>query len=65
MTSYSENIKNNVEAIGRGEVVFKNPFMSFREPSLIAQSLAKEFPDIPADELKAAVDAGWAERGSQ
>lgn len=61
VTSYSENIKNNVEAIGRGEVVFKNPFMSFREPSLIAQSLAKEFPDIPADELKAAVDAGWAE----
>ena len=61
VTSYSENIKNNVEAIGRGEVVFKNPFMSFREPSLIAQALAKEFPDISMDELNAAVEAGWHE----
>ncbi len=61
VTSYSENIKNNVEAIGRGEVVFKNPFMSFREPSLILQSLAKEFPDIPSAELKDAVDAAWEE----
>lgn len=61
VTSYSENIKNNVEAIGRGEVVFKNPFMSFRDPSLILQSLEKEFPDIPADELKEAVNAAWQE----
>lgn len=61
VTSYSENIKNNVEAIGRGEVVFKNPFMSFREPSLILQSLEKEFPELPADELKESVDAAWQE----
>ncbi|MDE7207549.1 MAG: acyl-CoA dehydratase activase, partial [Lachnospiraceae bacterium] len=61
VTSYSENIKNNVEAIGRGEVVFKNPFMSFKEPKLILQSLAEEFPDIPADELKEAVYAAWQE----
>ncbi len=64
VTSYSENIKNNVEAIGRGEVVFKNPFMSFREPSLILQSLEKEFPDIPADELKEAVNTAWQELDS-
>ncbi len=61
VTSYSENIKNNVEAIGRGEVVFKNPFMSFREPALILQSLEKEFPELPAEELKEAVDAAWQE----
>lgn len=61
VTSYSENIKNNVEAIGRGEVAFKNPFMSFKEPALILQSLEKEFPEIPADELKEAVDAAWQE----
>lgn len=64
VTSYSENIKNNAEAIGRGEVVFKNPFMSFREPSLILQSLEKEFPDIPADELKEAVNTAWQELDS-
>ncbi|MDE6912314.1 MAG: 2-hydroxyacyl-CoA dehydratase, partial [Lachnospiraceae bacterium] len=61
VTSYSENIKNNVEAIGRGEVVFKNPFMSFKEPKLILQSLTAEFPEIPVDELKEAVFAAWQE----
>lgn len=61
VTSYSENIKNNVEAIGRGEVIFKNPFMSFREPALILQALEKEFPDIPTAELKEAVNAAWQE----
>ena len=61
VTSYSENIKNNVEAIGRGEVVFKNPFMAFTSPELIAQELIKEFTDISADEITAAVHAGWAE----
>lgn len=61
VTSYSENIKNNVEAIGRGEVVFKNPFMSFSKPELILQSLVDEFPEIPDDELKSAVYAAWQE----
>ena len=64
VTSYSENIKNNVEAICHNEVVFKNPFMSFTKPELIAQSLTKEFPEIPVDELNAAVDAAWAELAS-
>ena len=61
VTSYSENIKNNVEAIGRGEVVFKNPFMSFKSPELITQALTKEFPDITVAEISAAVEAGWKE----
>ncbi len=61
VTSYSENIKNNVEAIGRGEVVFKNPFMSFASPELICQSLAGEFPEIPEGELTAAVNEAWQE----
>ena len=61
VTSYSENIKNNVEAIGRGEVVFKNPFMAFTSPELVAQELIKEFTDIPASEITSAVNAGWAE----
>lgn len=35
--------------------------MSFREPSLILQSLEKEFPDIPVDELREAVNVAWQE----
>ena len=61
VTSYSENIKNNVEAIGRGEIIFKNPFMAFTSPELIAQELIKEFPDISVAEITEAVNAGWAE----
>ncbi len=61
VTSYSENIKNNVEEIGRGEVSFRNPFMSFATTETIVQALEKEFPDIPLAELTEAVAAGWAE----
>ncbi len=62
VTSYSENIKNNVEEIGRGEVDFRNPFMSFRDQGTISSALIKEFPNIPASEIKAAVAAAWKEQ---
>ena len=55
VTSYSENIKNNVESIGHGEVKFLNPFMSFRDVNTISHSLIDAFSDIPAKEIKAAV----------
>jgi predicted CoA-substrate-specific enzyme activase len=61
VTSYSENIKNNVEEIGRGDIKFQNPFMSFRDTKTIGDVLVKEFPDIPASEVRAAVDAAWDE----
>ena len=61
VTSYSENIKNNVEEIGRGEVRFQNPFLNFRDPKTIADTLVKEFPDIPSHEVRDAVEKAWAE----
>ncbi len=61
VTSYSENIKNNVEEIARGEVKFRNPFMSFRDEDTITQALAEEFSDIPVSEIREAVHAGWTE----
>ena len=61
VTSYSENIKNNVEEIGRGEAVLRNPFMSFRDVKTISEALIKEFMEIPAGEIIDAVDAGWKE----
>ena len=64
VTSYSENIKNNVEEIGRGEVDFHNPFMSFRDLGTVTDALIKEFTDIPADEVARAAKAGWAEMDS-
>lgn len=61
VTSYSENIKNNVEEIGRGEIRFQNPFLNFRDPKTIADTLVKEFPEIPSHEVRDAVEKAWAE----
>ncbi|MBR6326369.1 MAG: 2-hydroxyacyl-CoA dehydratase [Lachnospiraceae bacterium] len=61
VTSYSENIKKNVEEIARGEVKFRNPFMSFRDEDTITQALTEEFSDIPVREIREAVHAGWTE----
>lgn len=62
VTSYSENIKNNVEEIGRGEVRFQNPFLNFCDPKTVSDVLVKEFPDIPASEVRTAVYAAWEEQ---
>ncbi len=61
VTSYSENIKNNVEEIGRGDVRFHNPFLSFRDKDVIFKVLAEEFSDIPKGEIYHAVDKAWDE----
>ncbi|MCR5398212.1 MAG: 2-hydroxyacyl-CoA dehydratase [Lachnospiraceae bacterium] len=61
VTSYSENIKNNVEEIGRGEVRLRNPFMAFTSEITVLNALKKEFTEIPEWELTAAVSAAWVE----
>ncbi len=61
VTSYSENIKNNVEEISSGQVAFRNPFMSFLNVDTISQALIREFKEIPSDEITAACRAAWAE----
>ena len=61
VTSYSENIKNNVEEIGSGKAVLRNPFLSFANEQVIAQELIKEFNEIPADEIVSAVSDAWKE----
>ncbi|NLG04182.1 MAG: 2-hydroxyglutaryl-CoA dehydratase, partial [Clostridia bacterium] len=61
VTSYPENIKNNVDEIHNSEVKFVNPFMSFRDPQVITDRLIEAFPDIAPSEIFAAVNAGWEE----
>ncbi len=61
VTSYSENIKNNVEAISNGTVKFKNPFMSFKTEETIAHALIPEFSDIPEKEIRYAVRKAFEE----
>ncbi|MCR5273572.1 MAG: 2-hydroxyacyl-CoA dehydratase [Lachnospiraceae bacterium] len=65
VTSYAENIKNNVDEITTGKMRFYNPFMSFKSTDTILLSLKKVFCtdefDIPENELKTAIDAAWDE----
>ena len=61
VTSYSENIKNNVEEIGRGEAVLRNPFLSFASEKTVSDAMVKEFREIPASEIREAVHKAWLE----
>ena len=61
VTSYSENIKNNVEAITGGKMKLRNPFMAFTSLETVTDALVKEFSEIPAEEIIAAAKDGWEE----
>lgn len=61
VTSYPENIKNNVEEISRGNVDFRSPFMSFESKDTIYPRLVETFPEIEPEEIIHAVDKAWAE----
>ncbi len=62
VTSYSENIKNNVEEISSGQMRLRNPFLSFRDLNTATDALVREFQELPAEEVRAAAAAGWAEQ---
>ncbi len=61
VTSYCENIKNNVEEIGRGEAILRNPFMSFRDLKTITDALVKEFKELPVEEVMEAAHLAFDE----
>ncbi|MDD2354993.1 MAG: acyl-CoA dehydratase activase-related protein [Lachnospiraceae bacterium] len=43
VTSYSENIRNNVDEISDGTVKFRNPFLAFTDLGTVVEGLEKEF----------------------
>ena len=61
VTSYPENIKNNVEQLNDPSIDFKNPFLSFADLEILTKGLIKAFPDIPAQEVTQAAQAAWKE----
>ncbi len=64
VTSYAENIKNNVEEIRTEKINFMNPFLAFTNKEVLIGQLIKIFMKshhIPANEIKEAGEAGWAE----
>ena len=64
VTSYPENIKNNMDAIINGEIEFLHPFLSLKNEDTISYRMIEELSskyDISASEIKDAVHAGWLE----
>ena len=61
VTSYAENIKNNVDELYGSSIVFKNPFLPFTNEEVLTARLVEEFPDIPKEEVEAAAHAAWKE----
>lgn len=62
VTSYPENIKNNVEDIREKNIIFKNPFFSFSNLNTFTKRLQQEFPEIPKKEIAQAADKAWQEQ---
>ena len=64
VTSYAENIKNNMEELKENNIHFMNPFMAFTNESILENQLAREFKkelNIPESETRAAAKKAWAE----
>ena len=61
VTSYAENIKNNVDELNDPSITFRNPFMAFTNESILTDRLVEEFKDIPEDEVRNAAHLAWKE----
>ncbi|MBR3770985.1 MAG: 2-hydroxyglutaryl-CoA dehydratase, partial [Clostridium sp.] len=65
VTSYGENIKNNVDELAHSSVIYQNPFISFENKKILSRCLVKFFTkenNIPEKEIIQAVNAGWTEQ---
>ncbi len=64
VTSYAENIKNNVEELAEKNIRFLNPFMAFTNEEILTKQLAAEFQKefkIPETEVQKAAHLAWEE----
>ena len=64
VTSYPENIKNNMEEVTHEEVLFLHPFVSLESEETIIKGLAPTFSKqfgISSSVISAAVSAAWKE----
>ncbi|SET05351.1 2-hydroxyacyl-CoA dehydratase [[Clostridium] polysaccharolyticum] len=65
VTSYGENIKNNVDELRNGDIIYQNPFISFENKEILTNCLVKFFTkenNIPEKEIVNAVQSAWNEQ---
>ena len=48
VTSYAENIKNNVDELHNPEIDFRNPFLAFTSEAVLTDRLVEVFKELPA-----------------
>ena len=61
VTSYAENIKNNIDELNDPEIKFHNPFLAMTNEETITERLLEEFQNIPSTEVSDAAHAAWKE----
>jgi predicted nucleotide-binding protein (sugar kinase/HSP70/actin superfamily) len=64
VTSYAENIKNNIDELKNPDILFMSPFLPFTDLKVLTKRLVEEFGNefnIPADEVTEAAKNAWAE----
>ncbi len=63
VTSYGENIKNNVEELRSDDITFANPFLSLETKEIASKRLVQIMAEygIPASEVSLAADKAWEE----
>ena len=64
VTSYAENIKNNVEELKTEQIRFLNPFLAFTNEEIVTDRLVEIFKeefDIPQNEVTFAASEAWKE----
>jgi len=66
VTSYPENIKNNVEELRDSSIEFANHFMSFESEEILSNRLVEIFAKkgIDKNEVKEACKAAWKEQAN-
>ncbi len=61
VTSYAENIKNNVDELHDPSIDFRNPFLAFTSEAVLSDRLVQVFPELPEGEVREAAHKGWEE----
>ncbi|MGN0383903.1 MAG: acyl-CoA dehydratase activase-related protein [Eubacterium sp.] len=64
VTSYAENIKNNVEELENENIKFMNPFIAFTDKETVKERLIEIFQkdhELSENDISNAVDAAWDE----
>ncbi len=66
VTSYGENIKNNVDELKTTNIVYENPFLSFENETIITDCLIRHFSakGIDTAEITEAAHLAWQEQMS-